>query len=299
MHQCQYLYRCWERFRCNKKVGLKALMAIYYKISVITPSFNAETYIDQAISCVLDQNYPQFEHIIMDGGSTDGTIDILRKYNHLIWKSEKDQGQSHAMNKAFSLTTGDIIVVLNSDDFFEPGTFETVNDIFNSSRDIYFLVGGCNLLGENDRLVKKQDPAKCDLSLFGLLHWWWGYNHPLNSTCYFYKREVQENCGPFNENNHETMDYEFLLDCVCKYEFHKVSEVFGNYRYLPGTKTYRNNEKNAMKYLLAYSRRYWKYLPILDRVKIWIDYNDVIVIRPQLLKWKLIDDRRFYSYVRE
>ncbi len=274
-------------------------MSYNYKISVLTPSFNSKAYIEQAIQSVLDQNYPEFEHIIMDGGSSDGTIETLKQYPHLIWRSEKDRGQSHAINKAFELSRGDIIVVLNADDFFEPGAFEAVNSIYSSSQSINFLVGGCNLLGENDILIKRQDPIKSDLSLWGLLHWWWGYNHPLNPSCYFYRREVQSVCGPFNEDNHDTMDYEFLLNCVCKYQFDKTSIILGNYRYLPGTKTYKNNEKGNLNVPLSYSRYYWKYLPVLKQLKITIDFLDVTKIKPLLYKLKLIDDKSFYSFVRE
>ena len=79
------------------------------KISVITPSLNSGAYIEEAIQSVLAQQYPNFEHIIVDGGSADETLEILRRYQHLKWISEPDRGQSHAMNKGFRMSSGDII----------------------------------------------------------------------------------------------------------------------------------------------------------------------------------------------
>lgn len=88
------------------------------KISVVTPTLNSCEDLEIAIRSVIDQNYTNFEHIIIDGGSIDGTIELLNKYKHLTWLSEPDDGQADAMNKGFDLTTGDIIVYLNSDDYF-------------------------------------------------------------------------------------------------------------------------------------------------------------------------------------
>ena len=90
----------------------------YPLISIITPSFNQGKFIEQTILSVLNQHYPNFEHIIIDGGSTDGSIEILKKYPHLIWKSEKDRGQSEALNKGFEVAKGEIIGWLNSDDVY-------------------------------------------------------------------------------------------------------------------------------------------------------------------------------------
>ena len=109
------------------------------KISVITPSFNSGEYLEDAIQSVLIQQYPSFEHIVVDGGSTDGTMDILRKYNHITWISEPDKGQSDAMNKGFKMSTGDIIVYLNADDYFLPGAFNRVIPYFDAGAE--FVVG--------------------------------------------------------------------------------------------------------------------------------------------------------------
>jgi len=87
------------------------------KISIITPTLNHAQYIEDTILSVKNQDYSDFEHIIIDGGSTDGTVDILKKYPHLIWISEKDSGQSNAINKGFKMASGDILAWINSDDY--------------------------------------------------------------------------------------------------------------------------------------------------------------------------------------
>ena len=95
------------------------------RFSVVTPSFNQAEFIRDTIDLVVAQDYPNFEHIVVDGGSTDGTIDILRSYPHLTWTSEPDRGQSDALNKGFSKAQGDVIAWINSDDYYAPrGVFK-------------------------------------------------------------------------------------------------------------------------------------------------------------------------------
>ena len=104
------------------------------KISVITPSYNQAQFIERTILSVLNQNYPNLEYIIMDGGSTDNTVEILKKYSDkIIWKSEKDNGQSGAINKGLKMATGDIVTYLNSDDIYELGTFEKIAEFFQKN----------------------------------------------------------------------------------------------------------------------------------------------------------------------
>src|SRR5437016_162728 len=104
-------------------------------ISVVTPTFNQAPFIEQTIQSVLDQRPAAFEHIVIDGGSTDGTLEILAKYNHLKWISERDNGQSDALNKGFKKATGEIIGWINSDDWYEPGTFALVAKFFAENPD--------------------------------------------------------------------------------------------------------------------------------------------------------------------
>jgi len=104
------------------------------KISIITPSYNHGKYLEKTILSVIGQNYPNLEYIIMDGGSTDGSVEIIKKYESHIyhWESRKDDGQAHAINIGFSKATGDIIAWLNSDDMYLPGTLQYVSEVFET-----------------------------------------------------------------------------------------------------------------------------------------------------------------------
>lgn len=115
----------------------------YPKISIVTPSFNQGRYIEQTILSVLDQNYPNLEYIIIDGGSTDETVEIIKKYEqHLTyWNSEPDKGQTDAINKGFAKCTGEIFNWINSDDYYEPGTFLKLAQLFRSHPSLNVVCG--------------------------------------------------------------------------------------------------------------------------------------------------------------
>lgn len=217
-------------------------MSAKYKISVITPSFNSGRYLEEAIKSVLIQNYSSFEHIIVDGGSTDRTLDILKKYSHLTWVSEPDNGQSDAMNKGFRMSTGDIIVYLNADDYFLPGAFDKVIPYFeNGSK---FVVG--NVLVKNDKRISYlNEPA---ITHDQMLRHWEKNAFCVNPVGYFYLREVQENVPPFSHKNHFAMDLEFLLECSLKYTFTKIDshEPLGVFRHHRDAKTTKNLENPKM-----------------------------------------------------
>lgn len=121
-------------------------------ISVITPSYNQGKYVQQTIESVLAQNYPCVEHIVVDGGSSDNTVSILRRYPHLKWLSEPDHGQADALNKGLKMATGDVIGWVNSDDFYAHGVFHRISETF-TDKSVGWIVGD---------VVNYYDGSKCE-----------------------------------------------------------------------------------------------------------------------------------------
>jgi glycosyltransferase involved in cell wall biosynthesis len=177
------------------------------KVSIVVPSYNQVQFIEETIRSILLQNYPNLEIILIDGGSTDGTISIIKKYEKWIhyWVSEKDNGQSHALNKGFSKTTGKILGWLNSDDLYTKySLFNAMNAFYkNPTKSVVF--GDYLIIDKNSDLISYE--YVFDFSLTQFIYE--GFH--LNAQSMFWKRGVHSNFGEFNENLHRTMDYDMIL----------------------------------------------------------------------------------------
>ena len=180
------------------------------KISIITPTLNQAQFIEKTIKSVLDQeaDFP-FEYIVVDGGSTDGTLDILKKYEGKIrWFSEKDRGQSDAINKGIALARGEIVAWLNSDDIYLPGALQAVGNHFDSFPQQEWLYGNCLIIDKDDQLIR---PA---ITLYKkILALRFNQNvllveNFLSQPAVFFKREVFFRVGKLSESLHFAMDYE-------------------------------------------------------------------------------------------
>lgn len=116
---------------------------LYKKISIVTACLNSIDYIEETIRSILNQNYPNLEYIIIDGGSTDGTIEVIKKYKSQLkyFISEKDLGHANALNKGFKVSTGEIMAYLNADDIYMPWTLKTISKIFEIHKDVHWITG--------------------------------------------------------------------------------------------------------------------------------------------------------------
>jgi glycosyltransferase involved in cell wall biosynthesis len=177
------------------------------RISVITPSFNSAQTIRETIESVVNQNYSPLEHLVIDGGSTDGTQDILRLYPHLSWVSEKDEGHYHAMNKGIQRCQGEVVAILNADDCYNPGALLKIGQAFQAHADWDGLFTDITFIdGRSEEIFSRKEAVfDYDVLRFG-------------SVCYvihptlFLRKEVYDQLGGYKHRQYlNCCDVELIL----------------------------------------------------------------------------------------
>ena len=209
----------------------------YPKISVITPTFNQGAFIEKTINSVLSQNYPNLEFIIIDGGSTDNTVEIIKKYEqHLTyWVSEPDRGQSHAINKGTAKSTGEILTWLNSDDWYMPGTLQRFAELFQQNPDVGIVVGAGRIVDQAGTEIYYKEPTQ-EINLTSLYQWQRGGDFMQPSSAY--SREAWDIAGPIDESIHIALDVDLWLRMAKKnIKFLSVNELFSEALSHPDAKT--------------------------------------------------------------
>ena len=176
------------------------------KITIVTPSYNQAEFIEKTITSVLNQDYPNLEYIIIDGGSTDNSVDIIKKYEQNIsfWVSEKDGGQTQAINKGFRRATGDIVAWLNSDDEYTAGALQKVAKTFMSNDEIDFVFGNRLSVDVEGNILRYDRSTRFSFSALVLL------GMTISQPSCFWKRSLFEKQGYLDESKHFGMDYEFF-----------------------------------------------------------------------------------------
>ncbi len=213
------------------------------KISIVTPSLNQGEFIEQAILSVLHQNYASFEHIIIDGGSGDRTVEIIKKYPHLIWISEPDCGQSDALNKGFKIATGEVIGWLNADDLYLPNCFQTIESHFLKFQDSQIVYGNYRLIDENGHIIQYRHELDFDLFMLKYLHVLY-----IPSTTTFLRRKIIEEGYFLNLEYHYAMDYEWILRLALKgYKFIHIPTYLADFRTHAQSKSSVGTEKQHIE----------------------------------------------------
>lgn len=177
------------------------------KVSIVMPLYNQVDYIERSIFSVLNQDYSNIELIIIDGGSTDGSIEIIKKYESYLayWMTEPDEGQSDALNKGFEHATGEIFGWLNADDLYMPDAIERAVDALNKEKYKSVVFGDYLTIDKEDNIIKKE--FAFDFSVGQFLYE--GFH--LNAQSMFWKKDVHFRFGKFDKSLHRTMDYDFIL----------------------------------------------------------------------------------------
>lgn len=247
------------------------------RISIITPSYNQARYIERTIQSVLDQDYKDIEYIIMDGGSTDDTVEILKKYsNHIIWKSEKDKGQSDAINKGLKMATGDIVAYLNSDDTYEPGTISKVVYFFKNNPDAKWVSGKCKIIDKDGKKIRNLITIYKNFWLRFLSYFWLLALNPISQPATFWKRELHNEIGYFSQDRHLAMDYDLWLRIGKKYKFNYLPHYLANFRWhmqSKGGKIYKEQFKEEYEIARNYAKESSLIFPI------WLHkINELIII---------------------
>ena len=207
------------------------------RISIVTPSFNQGQYLEQTICSVLDQNYPQLEYMIFDGGSTDGSVAIIKKYQKYLsyWESSPDRGQSHAINKGLSRATGEVFNWLNSDDHLEPGALKSIERCFENPA-TKVVCGRSRIFRDSDQTIKYSSGTDVYLNNLAKTIGWARIDQPET----FFRLQSYRTVGPLNESLHYLMDKEWWMRYLCEFGLDgivSIPDTLVNFRHHSLSKT--------------------------------------------------------------
>jgi len=203
-------------------------------VSVITPSFNQARFLEATIKSVLTQDYPRIEYIIVDGGSTDGSVDIIKKHASRLtrWISEKDSGQTEAINKGFEMANGDILAWLNSDDVYHPGAVGKAATFLYEHPSVGMVYSNADYIDEAGRVIGKFPAAQTDYRRLRR-----GSVHIPQQTAFF-RSQLWRDVGPLDPTFYFAMDYDLWTRISAKSEIRFLSEqTWASFRIHGGGKT--------------------------------------------------------------
>jgi|GEM_PF-467591 len=224
------------------------------RVSIVTPSYNQAQFIEETIRSVLLQGYPDLEYIIIDGGSTDGSVEIIRKYEKWLayWVSEKDRGQSHAINKGFERATGEIVAWLNSDDIYQPDTLQDVALNFTTYSECGLLYADSCFINEHSQVIEPIETQQYDLATLVLSHAYL----PQQST--FLRASVLAEQGLLDEELHYVMDFDLWLRVITVYPYRRVAGIWSGFR------------RSAMNKTMTQNLRFWPEIARVLEKPCWI-----------------------------
>ncbi len=256
-------------------------------ISIITPSYNQGKFIEDTILSVKNQDYPNFEHIITDAGSTDETLSVIKKYEgtyNMRWISEPDNGPVDGLNKGFNMAKGDILAWINTDDYYEPNVFDNINRIFVANNDIDFLIGDAYFVkGDIKKILNKH--RKKQVSLNELIK----FGNFIDQSATFFTTRLFKKAGPLDIKLKYVFDYELWLRFFKlnpKYIY--LNKPLANFKPHEGAISFDNREevmKEMYKVGQEYSLDNKKFLPQIikyHRAKHFVFFDKFLETTPRL-----------------
>lgn len=233
----------------------------YPKLSIIVPSYNQADYLEETLLSIIRQNYPALELIVIDGGSTDHSVEVIKKYENQItyWVSEKDRGQSHAINKGFEKATGEWLAWMNSDDCYAEGALKYLfTELDYTKHD--FLLGFCSVGESLTKSEEKKHPAQSRKEIKDLLKFFYHIKHIIPSQSVFIKKSLVDKAGLLDESLHYCMDMEWYVRMYLQkpriFEYDKVVCFF---RKNETTKTVSQGDKMQQE-AIEIAQKYKTYL---------------------------------------
>jgi len=202
-------------------------------VTIITPSFNQAPYLEETINSVLSQTYPHIEYIIMDGGSTNGSVEIIKRYQSKLayWVSEKDRGQTDAINKGFARAKGEVLAWINSDDTLLPNAVEEAVRFLNENPDIGLVYGDTHYIDEHSKVIGRFPAAQTDLARLRR-----GYVH-IPQQASFFRKSIWDQIGPLDPEFFFAMDYDLWVRIAGKAEIRYLPRWWANFRLHRGAKS--------------------------------------------------------------
>lgn len=208
-------------------------------VTIVTPSYNQAEFLEKTILSVLAQDYPNIEYIVIDGGSTDKSLEIINKYSSDIqyWVSEKDQGQTSAINKGFEKANGKYIAWLNSDDTYEPNAVTFAVDYLENNADVGLFYGDADFIDVNDNFIGKFPAAQTNYKKLRQ-----GYVHVAQQSA-FWKKSLWDQVGPLDESFYFAMDYDLWTRLAKVSKVKYIAKTLANFRLHGDSKTISEDDR--------------------------------------------------------
>ena len=219
-------------------------------VSIVTPSYNQARFLESTIQSVLGQDYPNLEYLIADGGSTDGSADLIRRYAGRLawWVSEKDKGQTDAINKGFAHARGEILAWLNSDDTYEPGAVRQAVEFLQAHPEVGMVYGDANFIDGDGQVIGRFPAAQTDYRRLRR-----GYVH-IPQQASFWRAALWRQVGPLDPSFYFAMDYDLWTRLAARAPLVYVPRVWANFRLHTQGKTITADDRCWPEMLKVYYR---------------------------------------------